>query len=48
MLLATSVAVLLLVILAVAFRRWRARTALARVGPGQMVVYSTIARSRRW
>ena len=48
MLLALAVALSFLILVAAAVRRRRARTTLARVGPGQMVVYTTIARSRRW
>lgn len=48
MLIALALSPLTLVLAAAAWRRWRMRAALARIGPGQMVVFSTIARSRRW
>jgi hypothetical protein len=48
MLIALALSLSTLTLAAAAYRRWRLRTTLARIGPGQMVVYNTIARSRRW
>jgi hypothetical protein len=48
MLLALSIAPLALIALAAAYRRRRSRVAVARLDPGRMVIYTTIARSRRW
>jgi hypothetical protein len=48
MLIALPLFLLSLVVATTAVRRHRLRTALARIPPGQMVVFSTIARSRRW
>ncbi len=47
MLIALALSSVTLVLAAAAVRRQRLRTALARIAPGQMVVYATIARSRR-
>jgi hypothetical protein len=48
MLLALSLAPIALLFAAAAYRRRRARVAVARLDPGRMVIYTTIARSRRW
>lgn len=48
MLVALSLAPVVLILVAAAYRRRRARVAIAHLDPGRMVIYTTIASSRRW
>ncbi len=48
MLLALFLTPVALLLAAAAYRRRRARVAVARLDPGRMVIYTTIARTRRW